>query len=274
MKYVKRFTDFCGGFEAFCAIMFFVGQFMMYDPETEMGMLEKLQFFISEKNAKNFGAYLILIVLFILSVIIGVIFEKYPFICLSVSLLPMLQTIFMFSSKGLYEQPMLYIVLSLVHMAGNLFYALSLDKADGKRRAYWSVNLLGAVLSALCIYVFKRSKDIAAMALDDAKKIEELSDFDTEIFSGIEGGSAKLFLIIGILLLVTVVVSVVLRDLYYIDAALCIVPFLYSLWLFFTEKLTVFGGVAFTAVAVYFVFRILILFSEPMIESGKIEKKA
>ena len=263
MKYLKGFTDFCGGFSAFCAAVYAMGQFMMYDSDNYEGMIEKFKYFFSADYSKNFKAYLIMISLLVISVAVGRIFDRFPFICLSVSLLPLLWTLFMFASNWLYDRPMLYVILAAVHMAGNVIHALMLDKTDGKRRAFLCVNVCGGLFGAMCIGVWKRIETLGSLTLTD-KEIKALSDIDTEIYKGLDSGSEKLLLIIGITILATVLISVILRDLYFIDVILCALPFIYSVKVFFAEELTVFGGLVFTATAIYFIFRIMVLISEPM----------
>jgi hypothetical protein len=177
----------------------------------------------------------------------------------------------MFASGWLYERPMLYVALGFIHMAGSIIYAVSLDKDDAKRRAFWCVNAVGTLVGTLCIVVWRKSSILENAKFTD-DQIRELSDIDAEIFNGLESDSAKVLLVIGVMMLVTVLVSVVMRDLYYIDVILCAVPCIYSLWAFFTEVLTVFGGVVFTAVAAYFVMRIFIMISEPM-RKPKVKKE-
>lgn len=263
MKYLKRFTDFCGGFAAFCAIVYSMGQFIMYTPADEISTVEKFKHFFFGNYTKNFNAYVVMISLFVISLVVGVIFERFPFVSLSVSLLPLMWTLFMFASGWLYERPMLYVILALVHMSGSIIYAVLLDRVDSKRRAFWCVNVFGTLLGALCLAAWRKSEIMRSMTFKD-DEILDFSDIDNEIFIGLADDSAKLLLIIGVLLLVTVIVSLLLRDLYYIDVILCAVPCIYSLRAFFTEELTTFGGVVFSAVAVYFVMRIFIMLSEPM----------
>ena len=263
MKYLKRFTDFCGGFAAFAAIIYSVGQFIMYNPSDEMGTIEKVKHFFFGDYSRNFNAYVIMISLFTVSVVLGVIFERFPFVSLSVSMLPLLWTLFMFASGWLYEKPMLYVILALIHSSGSIIYAVLLDRAYGKRRAFWCVNAVGTLIGVLCLAVWRRSAVLGTADFTE-DELRELSDIDNEIFIGLEDGSAKILLIIGVMLFVTVLVSILLRDIYYIDVILCAVPCVYSLRAFFTEELTVFGGVAFSVVAIYFVMRVFIMLSEPM----------
>ncbi len=270
MNYIKRFTDFCGGFSAFCAIVYAFGQFMSYEPSGDTGIIEKFKHFFFGNYPRNFNAYLVMITLLVVSVAVGCIFERFPFVSLSVSFLPFLWTLFMFASGWLYDRPMLYLILATVHMAGNIIYALSLDKADGKRRAFLCVNVAGGLFGALCLFVWRKLEKMKSLEFSE-EELEEMSDIDLEIFEGLESESAKLLLIIGIALLVTVALSVILRDLYYVDVILCALPFLYSVKVFFTEELTVFGGLVFAATAIYFIFRVLLMLSEPMRKSKKKE---
>ena len=236
---------------------------MSYNPDSIESKLEKFKHFFSSDYTRNFKAYAIMIILLVVSVVIGRVFDRLPFVCLTVSLLPFLWTLFMFASNWLYDRPMLYLMLALVHMAGNIIHAVLLDKADGKRRAFWCVNVTGGVFGALCLAVWRRS-EILKSAVFTEDEISKLSDIDAEIFNGLESESAKLLLIIGSAIIVTVLVSLILRDLYYIDVILCAIPLIYSIKVFFAEELTVFGGLVFAATSIYFVFRVILLLSEPM----------
>ena len=271
MKYLKRFTDFCGGFAAVCAAIYAMGQFIMYTPADNIGTVEKVKHFFFGNYTRNFNAYVVMIALLAVSVTVGVIFERFPFVSLSVSIFPLLWIMFMLASGWLYERPMLFVGLSIVHTAGSVLYALSLDKEDGKRRAFLCVNAFGGIIGALCLVVWRKCNEMANMTFTD-DEVRELSDIDAEIYEGLEGDSAKLLLIIGAIILATVLVSVLLRDLYYIDVILCSVPLVYSIKVFFTETLTVFGGLVFAASVVYFVFRVLIMLSEPM-RKPKVKKE-
>lgn len=265
MNYLKRFTDFCGVFAAFAALVYVMGQFLIYRPrKEELGMLEKLKLFLSDTNAKNYKAYVVMILLLAISVVVGRIFDRLPFVCLSVSFLPLAQILFMYAEGGLYERPMLYVALALIHTSGNILYALSLDKGDGRRRAFLCVNAFGAVISVAAFYMWKRSKELFLMKELSAEEIEAMSDVDLELFEGVGESSIEFFFVIALMAGLTVLVSIILRDLYYIDAILCAVPFGYAVFLFAKEEVEAFAGVTFIILSVYLIFRVLVLLSEPM----------
>ena len=98
MSYFKRFTNFCGGFVAFAALLHLIGEYMTFKPTDAEGTLGKLKEFLDVEQAANYRGYAIMLALFVLSVIAGRIFEKLPYISLAVSLLPLYQTVNLLSS--------------------------------------------------------------------------------------------------------------------------------------------------------------------------------
>ncbi len=266
MNYFKRFSDFCAGFSAFCAAVYVFGQFMTYNPADAEGIIEKLKLFLSKENAKDYREYVILIILLIGSVIVGCIFEKLPYIGTAISLLPMLQTILMFSEGKLYDRPMLYIVLGLIHVSGSIVYALSLDKADGKKRAFYCTNICGICASALGFLVYRRAGELASIAEADAT---ELGTRDYAIYLGTEEDIQGLILKISIMILCGIALSVILRDIYFIDAFTAAVPLCYTVYLIFSEKLNLFSQAILAIVSFYFFCRVLIMIFEPVSENKR-----
>lgn len=267
MSYFKRFTDFCAGFTAFYAIIYVFGQFMQYNPADAEGTKEKLKLFFSKENYRDYRAFLILIILLIVSVVAGRIFERMPYISLAVSILPMVQIMLIYSDDKLSDRPMLYILLGLIHVSGNILHAISLDKADGKRRAFICANICGICAALLGIWVWRKAKQLSL--LDDAA-VSELGVRDHAILLGAENDEHSILLKISVIILATVVLSLILRDIYFIDVISSAVPFLYVLYLFSTEKLTLFAQTAFVVTLLYFAYRILILISEPMAKRKKV----
>ena len=155
MSYFKRFTNFCGGFVAFAAILHLIGAYMSFEAIEAEGTLGKLKEFLDVKQDGNFRGYAIMALLFLLSAALGRIFERLPYVTLAVSLFPLYQTVELYSSGALVNFPSLYLILSIFHALGNIVYALALDRADGKRRAFVSAAVLGTMISYLLIAVIR-----------------------------------------------------------------------------------------------------------------------
>ncbi len=261
MNYLKRFSDFCAGFAAFAASLYILRKFMSFNPADAEGIKEKARLFFSKDYFRDYRAYLILIILLAVSVIIGIILERLPYVGFAFSLAPMLQILLMLGEGKLYERPMLYVILGTVHVVGNIVYSLSLDREDGKRRAFICANIFGAALFSLGIWVWRRASQLSLLGKD---KLSELNARDTTILLGLEDDSEKLIIGIAVFILISVAVSLILRDVYFIDALIAAVPFVYSVYLFASGKLTVFPQAVFFLTLFYFLFRIFIVIFEPM----------
>ncbi len=260
MNYYKRFTDFCAGFAAFAALIYLLRSFMPFSPEEAEGISQKLKLFFERGNS-NHRAYLVLIALLAISVTVSLIFERLPYISFAVSHLPFLHMIFMLDRGTMQDDPMIYLLLVSLHLSGNILYAIGLDRADGKRRAFICANVCGAMIFALAMLV-KRTAELIAPLTED--EIRERGSFALEIFGGLEGGADKLIMRIAVIALVSVAISFVLRDIYFIDAACAAVPLAYTVYLVAAEKLTALPLTIFMLTLAYFIFKLTLTFFEPM----------
>ena len=266
MKYFKRFTDFCAGFSAFMVAIRLFGKFMGYNPEKAEGMVEKFKLFFAKDNTGRGRDQLVLIILFVVSLVVSRVFERLPYVTMAVSVLPLVQTFFVFADKRFFEYSWLHIIFAVLHTTGSLVFALNLDRADGKRRAFWAVNLFGVCVSAYVIPIVRRMAEFADI---EAKDKYKLLPFESKLQIGIENGADEILIRIALMIVIAVVISVILRDIYFIDVALAVVPFVYSLYVFSTKNLKSFALECFMLTTVYFVFRIAIMFFEPMRKKQK-----
>lgn len=261
MKHFKRFTDFCAGLSAVMVAISLLGKFIGYNPENTEGMLEKLKLFFAEDNIHRNRYQLILIIFLALSFVVSRVFERLPYVTMAVSVLPLIQTFFVFADRRFEDYACLHMIFAVLHTAGIFVYALALDRADGRRRAYWAVNLFELCVS---LYVIPIVRSISALAdIDETEKFH-LSPFESKLYTGIENGADKILIKIALMIAIAVLISILLKDIYFIDAALGIVPLVYSLYVFSFEKLKLFGLESFLIVSICFIFRIAIMIFEPM----------
>ncbi|MBQ7383777.1 MAG: hypothetical protein IJV72_03185 [Clostridia bacterium] len=262
MSYFKRFTDFCAGFTAFHSIIYLIGQFMSFRPTgDDVGMLEKLKLFLAKDHPKSHRDFVILIALLVLSVIVGRIFERLPYISMVFSLLPMIKIILMFCDDKLSDRPMLYIILGILHVSGNVVHAAVLDKADGKRRAFVSTNIFGVAVFTLGLALKTHA---AKLTLLDETAIAELGALDLKILEGVESGIYEVIFKLGLFVLISVAVSLILRDIYFLDVIFAAFPLALTVYLLNADKLTAFPAVVLAVIFLYFAFRVLVLATEPM----------
>lgn len=261
MRYFKRFTDFCAGFAAFICLMHIFGEFMSYNPGTDADMKQKVKQFLDPTHTKDHRAYVILLALLVFSILLGRILERFPYICTALSLLPITQMMIMYNSKKLYEQPELCIFLAALHVMGTVVGSIGRDRVDNKRRAFISANVSGVAISLLGLAVWRKAEKLSEL---DPNATMDLSHAERAIRAGAAEGMEEILIKISLIILVTVVISLILRDIYFIDVITAAVPFVYTLYLFTTSKLTLFPEAAFMLTLLYLVIRIIVMLSEPM----------
>lgn len=270
MNYFKKFSDFCAVFAISAAAVYTLRKFMSFNPADTEGITEKLKLFFSKDYFRDYRAYLVLIMLLTASLIVGVVLERFPYVGFTLSLVPMLQILLMFGDGKLYERPMLYVILGITHVLGNIVHSLYLDRADGKRRGFICVNLAGISLSTLGFWVWRRAGQLSLL---DEEAAAELGSRDAAILLGVEDGAQSIILKLSIIILISVVISIVLRDVYFIDAIIAAIPFAYSAHLVAREKLHLFPLAIIFITFSYLIFRLLILICEPMSKKYFFRKK-
>ena len=153
MNYFKRFTDFCAGFAIFSALMYILGKFTSFNPQDAQGMMDKVKLFVDKELHADNRACVLMVILFGVSLVAGLVFERMPYISFAVSILPLAWVCVMLWQEFLSERPMLYLLMAATHCLGNLAHSLILDREDKKRRAFACVNILGGAVLAGGIFL-------------------------------------------------------------------------------------------------------------------------
>ncbi len=238
MSYFKRFTDFCAAFAAFVGIIYIFGRFMSYGFKEDIeGTVEKLKFFFSVEGSVDYMPYIMLIGFFIISFAFSCIFHRLPYLTLCVSALPLMYTVTMIAHNKLYDRPALFVFLGVAHMCGCLFECIHLDRADRGRRAAIACDLLSLMAVVFCLYVFYMDKNI------DNIEFKEQSFFQHCFYSLRERVDTVLFKRAAICFTILPLIRLLHRDVYFIDAALSLIPCAYFIYLWNTDKIPLFGEV-------------------------------
>lgn len=269
MGHVKRFGDFCAAFATFAAAMFMFRQFMGLDFGEVEGIVEKLKYFFSNEPRREYRYYLALFAFFALSFTVSTVFHKLPFLTLAVTALPMLQTVIMLDGEYIYERPMVFVVLSVIHSACCLYECIRRDGEDKGRRSALALDLFGLSIAAFCGYVLYISKGIAEV------EFEHISVIEKTLYSAVVYFEADLrwFKIIAVTFCVMALVRIILRDIYYVDAFLSLVPAVGCAYLWFSDKIPVFGSTLFALTVAYAMGRIAVmLFCKPRLEKKQKEE--
>ncbi|MBE6547060.1 MAG: hypothetical protein E7668_06455 [Ruminococcaceae bacterium] len=255
MSYFKRFGDFCAGFAAFSAILYVFREFMEFTPKETVPLLEKLKLFFSDEPRREYRTYLILIGLLLLSLLISLLLHRFPYLSFATSVPPLLHIMLMYDAGLLYERPMLYFVLGGVHACGCLAECIRRDREDRRRRAAIAADLCGLVGMGLCGYVLRITPTIPDVPYG------ELNFFERQMYFSAAQADLTLFRRLLILLAVTVALRWLLRDLYYLDAALAVGLFGYTLYHFYAKAFPFFGSMLLMLTAVYALSRVVIMLS-------------
>ena len=174
----KRFCDFCCGIALFVACFFLFREFMVFRPEGDPSLREKLKLFFFENTWRDYRPYLALVGLLALSLLVGAIFRRRPTICFAFAVLPLLHALSMLQRDNLYERPMLYVLLTALPLVGNLFDAITRDRGDGRHRALVLGNVSSLLVLLFAVLVLWR----ASVAVPtDEWPVADMKPFDRTV---------------------------------------------------------------------------------------------
>ncbi len=255
MGYFKRFGDFCAAFGAFSAIMYIFCQYMAFDFKELEGIGEKLKYFFSNEPRKDYRFYIPLILLFIISFTLSTLLHKYPQFTLAVSALPMIQIIAMLDADKLYERPMLYVVLSAAHICGSLFECIRRDREDNGRRAAFATDLLGLCAVGFCVYALITARGIADLDHQKANIFQS----QLSMLLSYSAPDLSIFKYTAVCFGALAAIRLILRDLYYLDALLSVVPLVGLVYLWNSGDVPIFGSVIAALALIYVIARFSVM---------------
>ena len=262
MSNFKRFSDICAGFAAFSAAFYVFCQYMGYDFKEIDSMKEKIKLFLEPE--RGFSFFLPLILLFLFSCIFSLIFTKLPYLTLALSVLPLAYTLIMFADDRIKEYPLLYLVLGLIHVFGCLYECIRMDKSDRGCRAAIGIDLIALMTVLFVLFVYRTAGRL------EGTEPEKMNLIQRRLFEFKDGLDLSMFKSTAIMIAVPPILRIIWRDLYYIDAAISLIPLTVTLRRFGAERFPVFGEVLVAFVSVYAIGRIAVMiFCKP-----KIKKKA
>ena len=263
MSNFKKFTEFCAGIAAFTALMYVFRQFMAFDPEDVESKKEKLKLFFAPEMNKDYRSHVLLAVLFIAAILCALILKRLPYVSFVFSAMPLFFAVYLFNGNKIYERPMLYIVLAALQVVGNIYECMLLDRSDGKHRAFILANFATALAAGFCLLVKWRERALGLITPD------KLHPFDKTISFYARDYDMSLFYIVAAMCAIAIIVSLILRGVYFVDLALSLVPLVYVLIKFTTEELGPHGDILATAVLVATVCRLALTVSgEPWVTKG------
>ena len=254
MSYFKRFTDFCAGFAAFVAALFFVRKYMAFEPkESSTGSItpsvsieaatdlteqvteklpSKLEQFLEPTEKADYSLLIPLILVLLLSAILGRVLKKLPYVCFGISLLPAMMIAYTFETNTLHAQIPLFLIVALLHVIGNIYECLIRDREDGRHRAFIAAKISSAMGAIMCFGVLWKG---AQTPPEDADKINH---FESKIFSEMTANDVSILTQLGWIFLVILAISLLLYNVYFIDAILSFIPAVFVIYQTAGEYLT------------------------------------
>ena len=270
MGYLKRFSDLTGGIAAFFATVFLFGKYMEVDPEKVSEGKSKLEWFFSSDNTKEYRQYLVLIALIVLTIAVSIILKKYPAASLVISVLPMCQSMSMLFRGQFYEFAHFYVAVCALMFGGHLYEAFAADKENGSRQAVIAtrvIGALGALLATVSVFASKTATKFSDPMIDDviskenSKVMSDLKPFGFLLSSAAPEKEVSVLISIALVFAACVIIGVLLRKIYFIDAMLAFVPFVLSVSALHEENLAtapmlvIVPGVAYFVCCLALVFR-------------------
>ena len=258
MGYLKKFTDIGAGIAAAHGLVYLIREFMIFKPEDVEGTSAKMKLFLSKEARLDYRSFWILVVILLLSALVGQIFRKCSPIPLVMSLFSFTFVIYMFQEGKLYERPMLFILLGGLQVIGNYVDTIQRDRQDGRHRTWLLANLTHLYAIFFCFYVLSREKKVADIPTMEMKPF----DVDVYLATRLEEDFSR-FLVIAILCAVCILVSLLLKDLYFVDAILSLIPFGYMLFLWYTKKITAGPVILLTLLLMAVIVRVELMLAAP-----------
>ncbi len=252
MSYFKRFTDFCAGVAAFVAALFFLRKYMEFTPiepsnsaasplpvgsgdaggQITEEIPSKLKQFLELTDAADYSLLIPLILLLLLSAILGRVFKKLPYVCFGISILPAMMIAYMFETNTLHTQVPLFLAVALLHVIGNISECLIRDREDGRHRAWIAAKISSAIGAVSCFFVMWKGAQIPP------ENVGRINHFEKKIFFEMTETDAALLTRLGWMFVVLLALSILLYNVYFIDAILSLIPAIFVIYQTAGEFLT------------------------------------
>lgn len=279
MSNIKKFSDFFAVFGAFSAAMYLVMQFMPFKPliegvaENEASIFQKLKAFFSPELKTDYLNFLVLFLLFALCFILSKLLPRLSSLHVALSLLPLGWSFFMFDylhvlyegtalTNKFKEHPLLFLICAVLYTAGAFADCLIADRKNETRRAPRASLTCTGVLTLLSLVIF-----LYALPFSDQSP-EELFYLKGAIASAWETKNAFLpYLWIALMYAVLFAISFLLKNLYFVDFIVSLIPTCYVLLLWNSDDLPVFGaGIAILSITAALCRLLLAFLAKPTLE--------
>ena len=271
MSLFKKLTDFCAGIAAFVGSLFLLQKYMLFEPLDTQEYIEWLSYEIKYSNGKlspsmldgiteapsklsqfftpklaneyDYRLLAILIVTLAISILVGLIFKKLPYVSFFFSLIPAVEITYLFTKERLYTQIGLFLIAGALHVAGSIFECIIRDKADGRHRLWVCAKISLLFPAAFCLLCTKLTDVISIEGIDD-----KLPIFKDIAFKMTNPNNMEIVTKIGWMYVIIFAVAMVFYNVYFIDTILTAIPLIYTIHMLYSENLS-FNPALFTVLA-------------------------
>jgi hypothetical protein len=270
MSLFKKLTDFCAGIAAFVGGLFLLQKYMTFQPLDDKEYIEWIsnelkyssdatdkvteavteapsklsQFFTPELiNEYDYRLLAILVLTLAVSVIMGIIFKRLPYIPFFFSIIPAVEITYLFTKERLYTQVGLFLIAGALHVAGNIYECIVRDKEDGRHRVWVCAKISLLFPAAFCLLCTKIADKIPIEGVNDRIPI-----FKELAFKMTKPESIEIVTKLGWMFLIIFVIATVFYNVYFIDAILSAIPLIYTVHLLYSGNLP-FNPALFTVLA-------------------------
>lgn len=252
MSYFKRFGDFCSGFACFAALMWLFSKYMAFELK-DAGLKEKLSGFFNKHSEMDNRLMLILAVMLVLSVLASIAFKRLPYITLFFSVPPLMLAVDMVRAAQIEDYPMLYIILCSLSVVSGVWECVVRDRKDGGHRAAFAGDAVSLLASGVLLFIWRRCKTLQVAGED----VLTLDSFDREIWNNSESMNIRLFVILACVFIALAVISLILTDIYFLDAVFALGPCVAVIYMWSAGIWTVHAELVATAAVVNFAVRLI-----------------
>ncbi len=275
MSLFKKFTDFCGGIAAFMGGLFIIQKYMAFKPKTDEEYIDWItentelaseeiesitaapgkmsQFLTPELTSNNdYRPIIILTALLVIAVLVSRICQRLPYVGFTVALFPAMIATYLFCKGTLFNQPSLFVVLTLVFVVGNAVDCVIRDRNDGRHRLWLCAKISMFVPSLLCLILATASKLLPEEGMED-----KLSVF-SELATNVSDELFDVLIIAGVIYLAILVISSLLFNVYFIDLILSLVPLAYIAYQLYNIPFSVFVPVLLVLAIICFITNLLL----------------
>ena len=266
MTLFKKLTDFCAGIVTFVCGLFLLQKYMIFKPLDDLQYIQYIndkieysklppeeavteaaskftQFLDPDIIGYDYRLSLILLIVLAVSIAVGIIAKKLPYICFFTSLFPAVGITYLFTHGLINTQTGLFLLGGALHIAGNVYECIVRDREDGRHRLWICAKISLMFPSLLCLFFTKICEHVPIENIDARVPI-----FKELAFKMTKPENMEYVTKIGWMFLIIFVITTVLYNVYFIDAILSAIPLGYTIYLLYSENLT-FNPAIFTVLA-------------------------